>query len=94
MKPIDALKVQCRANGCTARVPAALLMCAPHWRMVPPGLQAAVWAAFVPEQVSGQVEPSDAWYAAAAAAVEAVARLEGRDEANVFRAILESRRDG
>lgn len=89
MRPIDALKVDCRANGCRQQIPRDLLMCPAHWQMVPPDVQRAVWAAHQRGQaIGGPVAPSIAWYAAAAAAVEAVARAEGRDEGNVFRCIL------
>lgn len=92
VKPIDAIKVDCRANGCKARISPDLLMCPTHWRMVPSGIQSAVWAAYQRgQQIGGSVEPTDAWYAAAAAAVETVARLEGKDADNVFRGILERR---
>lgn len=37
-------KRQCPCAGCIAYVPKGLLMCAPHWRMVPKYQQDRVWA--------------------------------------------------
>jgi uncharacterized protein (DUF736 family) len=37
---------ECPAIGCTRKLPRHLLMCAPHWRLVPRGLQAEVYAAW------------------------------------------------
>lgn len=34
---------QCPATGCTARVAKQMLMCRPHWYMVPRPLRAAVY---------------------------------------------------
>jgi hypothetical protein len=36
----------CPARRCRRRIPMHLLMCGPHWRMVPPDLQHAVQAAY------------------------------------------------
>ncbi len=36
----------CPVRGCAALVPASLLMCKPHWAMVPKRQQAAVHAAW------------------------------------------------
>ena len=36
----------CPILPCPADVPSNLLMCGYHWRMVPPGLRAAVWSAY------------------------------------------------
>jgi hypothetical protein len=33
----------CAAIDCTARIKPGLLMCAPHWRLVPKLIQAEVW---------------------------------------------------
>lgn len=37
---------RCPVRACPKKMPDHLLMCPPHWRMVPPGLQAAVWATY------------------------------------------------
>jgi hypothetical protein len=36
----------CPVRRCTREVPARLLMCAPHWRLVPRQVQRAVWDAY------------------------------------------------
>ena len=37
----------CPVGGCVSRpLPVAILMCPPHWRMVPKALQRAVYAAY------------------------------------------------
>jgi len=64
-------------------------MCPQHWRIVPGGIKAAVLMAFRCEQLQGEL-PSLAWYKAAAAAVEAVARAEGRPEDNRFRSTADA----
>lgn len=47
---------RCPARRCTRQVSYDLLMCAPHWRMVPKPLQRAVWAAWRDGQGAGTVE--------------------------------------
>jgi hypothetical protein len=37
---------ECPARGCTQRVALHMLMCRPHWYMVPRALRGAVWAAW------------------------------------------------
>lgn len=37
-------KRQCPCNGCTVIVKAGLLMCAPHWSMVPKTQRDRVWS--------------------------------------------------
>lgn len=53
-------------------------MCAPHWRKVPQKLRLAVWLAYRPGQCDDK-RPSAEWFAAADAAIRAVAEIE-RDE--------------
>ena len=67
----------CHAEGCTVEVPPKMLMCRRHWRMVPARLQAAVWNAYVPGQ-ERRKDPTGVYLAAAKAAIEAVAKKEGR----------------
>lgn len=43
----------CFAAHCPRRIYAHLLMCAQHWRMVPPDLRRAVWSNYQ----SGQEKP-------------------------------------
>jgi hypothetical protein len=50
---------QCPAKGCTRTVPNHLLMCGPHWHMVPKPLQSDVWAAYYGAGV-GSIELLDA----------------------------------
>ena len=73
----DAAAHTCHAKRCETGCPPEKLMCSPHWSMVPADLRARVRAAFVPGQCAGLVLPSEEWHAAADAAIEAVAALEG-----------------
>lgn len=66
---------RCHAIGCDVEVPPSLLMCKPHWLMVPKPLRRAVWTLYR----SGQEErkdPSDEYLVAARRAIEAVADRE------------------
>lgn len=67
----------CHADGCNVEVPPKLLMCAPHWRMVPKALQRRVWATYVPGQ-EVRKDPTSEYLEAMRAAVAAVAEQEGR----------------
>ena len=67
----------CHAIGCNVQVRPQLLMCLKHWRLVPRDLQRAVWAAYVPGQEIRK-DPTDEYLEVHRAAVEAVARREGR----------------
>lgn len=77
MAPADFLretnmpKHYCHAIDCIAIVPPKLLMCAKHWRMVPRDLQMAVYREYVPGQEITKT-PTQAYLAAAAAAINAV----------------------
>lgn len=66
----------CHAKGCDAAVPPRMLMCYPHWKMVPKMLQAAIWATYRPGQERDK-RPSEAYMEAQRRAVHAVALLEG-----------------
>lgn len=68
----------CHAEGCETPRKPEFLMCGRHWRMVPQGLQRAVWDAYVPGQEQWEPTPTEEWHAAANAAIEAVAVKEGR----------------
>ena len=66
----------CHARGCRTPVKPELLMCLAHWRRVPRPLQQAVWRHYRVGQCN-DMNPSPEWHAAADAAIEAVAELEG-----------------
>ena len=67
----------CHARGCDTPVKPELLMCLPHWRMVPRGIQRVVWSTYRPGQCDDK-RPSEAWHQAADAAIGFVARIEGK----------------
>lgn len=78
----------CHANGCTWATERRLFMCLPHWRKVPSHLQAAVWAAYRAQPNATQRARSIDYMQACAEAVEHVARLEGKPEANTYRRVV------
>lgn len=63
---------QCPVGICRVQVPAARLMCAPHWYQVPRPLRDAVWASWR----SGAGAGTPAHTAAIKAAVAAVERVQ------------------
>ena len=66
----------CPAGDCKARVAAHMLMCRPHWYMVPVRLRTAVWNAWDGGRGAGTPEHRDAIMAA----IEAVkAKLSTRE---------------
>lgn len=74
----------CHAKGCDVSVPPRMLMCRPHWRMVPRPLQDAVWDEYQPGQ-ENRKDPTDDYLAAAQAAIDAVAAKEAaRRPASLF----------
>lgn len=79
------LKRTCDANHCSTAVDPSKGMCPRHWHMVPPTIQARIYAAARKFKTSAQrlssVEFLEAW----ADAVEAVATKEGRLTRNAFR---------
>ena len=70
-------KHPCHAIGCEVDIAPKLLMCPAHWRLVPRALQRAVWDTYV-ERQEIRKDPSDEYMVAQRAAVEAVAKREGR----------------
>ena len=66
----------CHAKGCPIVVPPRLLMCAPHWGLVPPTLQRRVLVTYRQGQEIDK-KPSEAWRKAAQAAIAHVAEIEG-----------------
>jgi hypothetical protein len=71
---------RCHAVDCDEPVPPEMLMCKPHWRMVPRELQRRVWATYRDGQCDDR-SPSYSWHAAADRAIAAVALAEGRTKA-------------
>lgn len=67
----------CHAAGCTTPVPPTLLMCRPHWYMVPAPLRRQVWREYRQGQCDDK-RPSLAWCRAADQAVAYVAAAEER----------------
>lgn len=74
----------CAAAGCARQIPLHLLMCAPHWRMVPKPIQAEVYRTWrrysKPSNKSRETrDPSarQAYLKARTQAVEAVRSQEG-----------------
>ena len=61
---------ECPANGCTAAVSGSMLMCRPHWYMVPKPLRNAVYSAWADGDGAG----TPAHGAAILAAVQSVDR--------------------
>lgn len=68
---------RCHAIGCEKEVPPKLLMCARHWRMVPPTIQRRIWAHYVPGQEIRK-DPTDTYLDVQQLAIDAVAEREGR----------------
>ena len=66
----------CHARGCDRAVRPELLMCYRHWRMVPRGIQAAVYKHYRAGQCDDK-RPSAEWHEAASAAIGFVALGEG-----------------
>jgi hypothetical protein len=65
----------CHARGCKTAVAPNLLMCLPHWRLVPQELKRAVWATYRRGQEIRK-DPTPEYLVAARAAIEAVAEKE------------------
>lgn len=65
----------CEAKGCKAPTRDDQLMCLKHWRLVPQPLAAKVWATWRQRLASGNATLHEA---AKKAAIEAVAKAEGR----------------
>jgi hypothetical protein len=68
----------CHAIDCHSHCAPERLMCPAHWRMVPLALQRAVWASYRHGQCDDK-RPSGVWLDAAKAAIEAVAKKEGKE---------------
>lgn len=72
----------CHARGCKKKCPPKALMCAMHWAMVAPVLQADVWRTYRPGQEIKK-NPSNEWMQAADAAIDYVAKMERKGETKV-----------
>lgn len=70
----------CCAENCTRQVSPERLMCAQHWRLVPPALKALVMHTYRPGQVKDK-NPSPDYLEAARRAIAAVAEAEKPPEA-------------
>lgn len=69
----------CAACGCERKVPAKLLMCPVHWRMVPKNIKQLVWDHYQRgQELAGGPRPTRGYFSAAAMAVDAIALAEGR----------------
>ena len=73
------MKHTCHALGCTAEVAPHLLMCRPHWSMIPYHLQRRIWTTYRPDQEVTN-NPSQEYLEAQRAAIQAVAAEEERHE--------------
>lgn len=71
------MKHVCHARNCKVAVPPRMLMCKPHWYMVPKELRDRVWATYRPGQEVTK-DPSREYLDASMAAINAVADKESR----------------
>lgn len=71
----DRTEHHCHALNCGKSVPPRMHMCSQHWRMVPRGLQADLWANYQRGQ-EDTMDPTPDYLRAAAACVRAVAEKE------------------
>jgi hypothetical protein len=78
--PAEVLTHICPILPCTRTVPRHWLMCGQHWRMVPPGLKAAVWAAYADGRGVGSRELAAAQSSAITAVREQLAATGGHDD--------------
>lgn len=67
----------CHAVDCNERIPPNLLMCGPHWYVVPATLRTLIWRAYRPGQSVDQ-PPSQEWIDVARQAINYVAVKEGK----------------
>jgi len=78
----------CNANGCTWATERRMFMCLAHWRRLPSALQGAVLSAYRAQPTASARARDLTYMAACAAAVEHIARLEGKPEANSYRRVV------
>lgn len=67
---------RCHALDCDVPVAPELLMCKPHWELVPENIKRAVWGSYRNGQCDDK-KPSAEWHEAADAAIGAVAIFDG-----------------
>lgn len=70
----------CHAMDCDKDVPRRMLMCKPHWFMLPKPMRDAIWATYQPGQELGLVRPSAEYIANVRTAVGIVAEKEGKQQ--------------
>lgn len=70
-----ATEHKCAAVGCQKQVEQAMLMCGPHWRMVPEEIRQRVWT-HIRAKRHGVVGADDEHHRACADAIKAVRRVE------------------
>lgn len=75
----------CHAEGCPAKVPPQLFVCAKHWRMVPPPLQRELWRVYKPGQEAGKAPVTTAYLVVQTRCRIAIAEREGRDLTELLR---------
>lgn len=63
---------RCAAIGCDKLVPARMLMCRPHWFMVPGAIRSRIWNSYMPGQESDSSRIIYSWRTAVREALEAV----------------------
>lgn len=79
---------RCHFPTCPTPTAERLLFCPAHWRMVPPAVQARVWATFRDARTREARLRSRAYLTACADAVDTVATLLGATVRNSYRAVL------
>lgn len=75
----------CHAKGCTVEVPPKLLMCKPHWYLVPADLQRLIWMNYVAGQ-EVRKDPTPEYLRVMEQAIQVVAAVEAR-RAGALRAL-------
>jgi hypothetical protein len=75
--PLAAPGHRCHAIGCEKEIDPKLLMCFPHWKLVPKFLQKQIWKWYRPGQEIDK-RPSREYMAVQRLAIDAVAVLERR----------------
>lgn len=79
---------RCHANGCSWATERWRFMCLAHWTKLPSHMQAAILAAYRANKTEVERCRSLAYMTACAEAVEYLARLEGKPEANSYRRVV------
>ncbi|MES2401835.1 MAG: hypothetical protein V4573_17725 [Pseudomonadota bacterium] len=77
----------CHANGCSWATERWRFMCRAHWIRLPSAMQGAILDAYRAHKTEAERCRSLAYMTACANAVEHIARLEGKPEANSYRRV-------